>query len=573
MPLPPRLQRLPTARISLALWIALLAGAGAQESSAPVATSAVKPTFEEWTVIMLDGKTCGFGSTITTPVSVPGGSGYKTELQEEFVVKRLGTALKMNEVSHITEDANGAVLSFDQVSTGMGTDIESSGVREGDDLVVSSRGQTQRYHIPPLSALGPEAIRRQTNAVPLKAGTNFTLNTFTTDYPQAVAVENGTIVGQENHDVRGTQRNLWKITSEMPVMPGITSTTWVDENNADVETDVTVPGLGLMQQFVSDRAECMKQPEGAEIFAASLIAPQRALTDLNNQAQADYRLTTNDATQKLVLWDHAEQRVLKSQPGLSEIEVTVPTWTPADATFTLPHADTPDLHDYLQPSAYLESASPIIQQLGKEAVGDEKNPVLAAQRIEKFVELYITKKDLNVGFASAEETANSREGDCTEHAVLCAALGRAVGLPTRCVLGLGYIPPGEAEPTISNAVDTKTGIFGFHMWAEACIGPDRWVPMDAALGGFDIGHIAILKSALADIDPMVDLNMPILSLMENLHIEVLKTVSRQDLPAQPAAASQNGRTPLLPPPVLQVPATLPATTTPPPAPAAPSHID
>jgi len=157
--------------------------------------------------------------------------------------------------------------------------------------------------------------------------------------------------------------------------------------------------------------------------------------------------------------------------------------------------------------------------------------------------------------------------------VLCAALGRAVGLPTRCVLGLGYIPPGEAEPTISNAVDTKTGIFGFHMWAEACIGPDRWVPMDAALGGFDIGHIAILKSALADIDPMVDLNMPILSLMENLHIEVLKTVSRQDLPAQPAAASQNGRTPLLPPPVLQVPATLPATTTPPPAPAAPSHID
>ena len=560
MPLPPRLPRLPTARISFVLWVLLLTTAWAQETVSPASTTPVKPSFEEWTLIMLDGKTCGFGSTITTPVDTAHGPGYKTELQEEFVVKRLGVALKMNEVSHITENAQGAVFSFDQVSTGMGSDIESSGVRDGDDLVVSSRGQTQRYHIPPLSALGPEAIRRLTNAVPLKAGTNFTLNTFTTDYPQAVAVENGTIVGQEEHDVRGVTRNLWKITSEMPVMPGITSTTWVDENNDDIETDVTVPGLGLMQQFVSNRAECMKQPEGAEIFAASLIAPQRALTDIGQQGEAIYRLTTSDATQKLSLWDHAEQRVLKSQPGMSEIVVTVPAWTATDATFTLPHPDTPDLHDYLQPSAYLESGSPIIRKLAKDAVGSEANPVLAAQRIEKFVELYITKKDLNVGFASAEETAKSREGDCTEHAVLCAALGRAVGLPTRCVLGLGYIPPGDAEPTISNAVDTKTGIFGFHMWAEACVGPDRWVPMDAALGGFDIGHIAILKSALADIDPMVDLNMPILSLMENLHIEVLKTVSKQDLlPSQPAD-TKAGALPLLPPPILHAPATLPAAT-------------
>jgi hypothetical protein len=321
----------------------------------------------------------------------------------------------------------------------------------------------------------------------------------------------------------------------------------------------------------------MKQPEGAEIFATSLIAPQRALTDINQQAQAFYRLTTSNPTQKLSLWDHAEQRVLQSQPGLSEIEVTVPTWTAADATFSLPHVDTPDLHDYLQPSAYLESASPIIRRLAKDAVDGETNPVVAAHRIEKFVELYITKKDLNVGFASAEETAKSREGDCTEHAVLCAALGRAVGLPTRCVLGLGYIPPGEIEPTISNAVDTKTGIFGFHMWAEACIGPDRWVPMDAALGGFDIGHIAILKSPLADIDPMVDLNMPILSLMENLHIEVLKTVTREDFRSQSKDAARAGAVPA---PILHAPATLPAVATPPapvpvpaPAPAAPSRID
>jgi hypothetical protein len=498
-------------------------------------------------LISLGGKTCGFGSTITTPVPTPQGLRYQTELQEEFVVKRLGTTLKLDEVSHVLEDAKGVVLSFDQVSSGTGSKIEEQGTREGDDMVVSSRGEVKRYHLPALEALGPEAVRRAENAIPLKAAATFSLNTFLTDYPQAAAVEEGTVIGQEDHTVNGVTRKLWKITSDMPVMPGITSIIWVDDQNNDVETDITLPGLGAMRQIVSDRATCMKQPEGAEIFASSLIAPQRALTNLDQQGQAFYQLTTGDK-QTLALWDQGEQRVLKSGPGLSEIEVTVPPWTPADASYTLPHPPSPELKPYLQPSAYLESASPEIRQLAREAVGDERNPVRAAHRIELFVEYYITKKDLNIGFASAQETARSREGDCTEHAVLCAAIGRAAGLPTRCVLGLGYIPPGEAEPTISTAVDTKTGIFGFHMWAEADIGHDRWVPMDAALGGFDVGHIAIFKSALAEINPMVDLNLPILNLLENLHITVLKTVPKSaPAPAQaPVTPAQPATTP--PPP-------------------------
>jgi hypothetical protein len=100
------------------------------------------------------------------------------------------------------------------------------------------------------------------------------------------------------------------------------------------------------------------------------------------------------------------------------------------------------------------------------------------------------------------------------------------------------------------------------MWAEALVGPDRWVPMDAALGGFDIGHIAILKSAMADIDPMVDLNLPILQMMENLHITVLKTVPVRETMPQQAVEPVN-----LPGPMLRVPGTLPAVTTPSSAPA------
>ena len=483
--------------------------------------------------MVLHGTTCGFGSTVTTKPDTPSGPQYLTAHQEEFVVKRLGTNLKIVETSKVTEDAEGGVLSFAQVSDS-GSVVESSGVREGDDMVVSSRGQTQRFHLPRLSALGPEAVRRLSNAVPLKPGQRFSFDTFDTEYPQAVVVEKGVVADRETREVRGVKRMLWKLTSEVSFMPGLLSTMWVDDQGNDVESLTVLPGIGDLHEYVTDRAECMKQPEGAEIFAATLIHPQVALPSPHDLGRAVYRLIPLDPGLKIALWNQGEQQVLSSEPGSCEIEVTAPRFTPGDATWQLPHADTPELHPYLQASAYLEVNSPEIQALARQAVGDEKNPVRAAHDIERFVRDYITKKDLNIGFGSAEETAQSREGDCTEHAVLCAALGRAAGLPTRCVVGFGYIPPGEAEPTIANAVDTNTGTFGFHMWAKAWIGPDQWEPMDAALNGFDVGHIAISKSALEEVNPIVDLNTPVLQLMESLRIEIVKTVAKSDMPAAPA---------------------------------------
>ncbi len=512
------------------------------------ATAPGKPIFEEWVVVELDGHTCGYGSTVTTQTDTPSGPHYLTAHQEEFLVKRLGTSLKITDTSKVTEDSEGGVLSYDEVSDS-GSPVETSGRRDGDDMVVSSRGQTQRYHLPRLAALGPEAIRRATLAVPLQPGQPFSFDTFSTDYPQAVVVESGKVVGQEIRNIRGVKRKVWKLTSGVSFMPDLISTMWVDDHNNDVASLTKIPGLGNMMEYVTTRAECMKQPQGVEIFASTLLHPQIPLANPHELGQAVYKLIALDPAQKLTLWNQGEQRVITSEPGLCEVEVTAPRFTAADATYQLPHADTPDLHEYLQPSAYLEVNAPEIQALGHEAVGDEKNPVRAAHRIQQFVGDYITKKDLNIGFASAQETAKSREGDCTEHAVLCAALGRVVGLPTRCVVGFGYVPPGMEEPAIAKGVDKDTGIFGFHMWAEAMIGPDEWVPMDAALDGFDVGHIAITKSALEEVNPTVDLNTPVFQLMESLRIEIVKTVDRRDMPAPalPAPIATSSPAKALPP--------------------------
>jgi hypothetical protein len=515
---------------AVALALALATVGGHAQNPAPA--DATEPVFEEWVVVVLDGKTCGYGMTTTKRVDTPSGPGFLTYHHEEFSIRRDGAIVKTTSTSRVIEDADGGVLSFDQIDDS-GTPVESRGVRHGDALVVTSRGQTERFRLPRLAAHGPEAVRRATLRVPLRPGEPFSLDTFETDYPQAVVVEAGTVVDREAHDVRGQVRDLWKLSSGVSDLPGVKSITWVDDHGNDVESATTLPSIGTIHEYVTDRAECMKQPEGAEIFAASLIRPTRAVANVRELGRAVYRLTCANVNEPLPIWNGDGQRVLESAPGRCTVEVNVVPVPPADATWRLPHADTPELHRYLQPSGYLEINDPLVQSLARQAVGGETNPVLAAHKIESFVRDYIVHKDLKVAFGSAAETAKSREGDCTEHAVLCAALGRVVGLPTRCVVGFGYVPPGDAEPTIAAASGADTGLFGFHMWAEAWIGDGRWVPMDAALDGFDAGHIAVVKSALEEVNPLVDVNAPVLQLMQKLRIEVVRTAAKRTVQEAP----------------------------------------
>ena len=82
------------------------------------------------------------------------------------------------------------------------------------------------------------------------------------------------------------------------------------------------------------------------------------------------------------------------------------------------------------------------------------------------------------------EVAQSKQGDCSEAAVLTAAMCRAIGIPAKVAAGVAY-------------VEDFAGIqgFGAHAWVEAYVG-GKWVGLDAAFkgtgrGGYDAGHIAM----------------------------------------------------------------------------------
>ena len=121
----------------------------------------------------------------------------------------------------------------------------------------------------------------------------------------------------------------------------------------------------------------------------------------------------------------------------------------------------------------------------------------------------ITDKNFTVGFAAASEVARNLSGDCTEHAVLTAAMCRAAGIPAKVVIGLVYEP------------EHLRG-FGYHMWNEVYVN-QRWVAVDSSWdqSAVDAVHIKLTESSLDGVSPF-EAFLPVVRVMGKMEIEPLE---------------------------------------------------
>ncbi|MEO2047452.1 MAG: transglutaminase-like domain-containing protein [Pirellulales bacterium] len=165
----------------------------------------------------------------------------------------------------------------------------------------------------------------------------------------------------------------------------------------------------------------------------------------------------------------------------------------------------------LAPSHYIQSDDPQIIALAErvsldtEAAG--KGPL--ALGLERLVHDWIHDKDLQQVFASARDVCESRRGDCTEHAVLLAAVCRARKLPARLVVGLIYVPEQQG--------------FLFHLWTEVWW-DQHWHGLDATMGRGGIGatHLKLHAFTLANDNPLADM-AAVSQVIGQLEIEVVES--------------------------------------------------
>lgn len=168
------------------------------------------------------------------------------------------------------------------------------------------------------------------------------------------------------------------------------------------------------------------------------------------------------------------------------------------------HQDIPEnMDEYLKDTPFVQSNDPLIISLAKEIIGNEKDNLKKARLIYEWVYRNI-KKVPALTLPSAIEVLKSRRGDCNEHTTLYTALSRAVGIPTRIVVGLVYRKGAIGGDT--------SAYFYYHAWPEVYLG--KWITIDPTLGEFpaDATHIRLLTG---DIDKQFHL----ISVIGKLKIE------------------------------------------------------
>jgi transglutaminase-like putative cysteine protease len=149
----------------------------------------------------------------------------------------------------------------------------------------------------------------------------------------------------------------------------------------------------------------------------------------------------------------------------------------------------------------------LIQKLAKKAKGNARKPGEIAKKLTKFVYGHVSGKNYGVGFATASEVARNKEGDCTEHAVLLAALGRVLSIPTRVATGLVYADEFEGEKNV----------LVYHMWTQFYI-DGEWVDLDPALGLVKCQSDRITFSVDSMEDDLMASMIPVMELINNLKV-------------------------------------------------------
>ena len=297
---------------------------------------------------------------------------------------------------------------------------------------------------------------------------------------------------------KGAGRRVMVETQVGPVL----SRNWFDHRGA--LTRIEVPTLGAVFERTS-RAEAVEISARFDIFASGQFKLKKRIPPGVRLQRLSVRLKSRSGKRPQPIRDDLQ----KIEPeGDADVLVTLRAAKPPGAWLRRPVRSVgDDKKKYLEATPYEPLSDPRLKDVVAREVGQEKGLFRAAQRINRFVFTHIRNKSLAKAYATAIEALESREGDCTEHAVLFSALAKIAGIPTRLATGLVYVP-GQ-------------NVFGYHEWVEIWTG-ERWHPMDPTFGQdvADPTHIK-LTVGLSDADGLYEAGVVAATLIGDLELEVV----------------------------------------------------
>ncbi|HIE05794.1 MAG TPA: transglutaminase domain-containing protein [bacterium (Candidatus Stahlbacteria)] len=442
------------------------------------------PDSEEWMGVYLKGKKIGYSYSAIKGVA----AGYEIENRIKWDLFVMGARQTISAFVEAHTDSNFVLKDFylDFQSPGDKKKVKGEFAGQRFHLELYANGEWRREERsvsePPVL---PDALEKILVNKGLKPGQKFSLSFFD-PITQAVQKVEGEVVGLRPTTFQGKEVYATRIDLTVAGMP---TSVWLDSTDEVIKHETSY-GMVMIRE---DRAQALSEINPEEALDLIFLFRVKSDSVIDNPREISHLIVEmqNLDTEDLDLSDDV-QRLVSRDPLILELDTRTIL---LDKSVLIPVKGG---EDALKATIYIQCDAPAIISQAKQIAGDEGSAVIVAKRLVEWVYDNLEKK-ATASLPSATGVLRDRAGDCNEHAVLLAALGRAVGIPTKIYVGLVNL--GDA--------------FYYHAWNGMYLG--RWVPVDATYGQFpaDATHIKLKEGNIEE-------QVKVLKVVDRLKIKVKK---------------------------------------------------
>ncbi len=493
------------------------------EPPAPKDVKDGKPLFDYWFAVGVDGKRVGYVNWAAREMERKDKTFAVGVRYLNLTISRFGSPITQWGEESTVETTAGEVL-ITSMRQGLGKDqaLALTGTVDGKSLKIKGDGAAAGASDTPWpgGVVGLVREPRLFKELKLKQGESF-------EYPSYIPTVNRVVKTTTSFEGEES-KSLWPKTPERKLLRFLTkpepigqvklpaSTTWVDAETFEplmLETDF--PALGDRLTFLRTTREAATAPitRPLELFNVQSIRLDREIPGIHGKGSVVYKVSIprdDDPTSVFATDARQEPKNLDTKTRTFELHVSASHGPVKNA----PAQPAPG-KEFTGSSFFINWDNDAVKAHAAKAVAGL--PATAtdwdkAVAVERWVKANMKAFEFSQAMATADNVAKTLSGDCTEYAMLSAAMCRALGVPSRTALGVVYAAGQGGKPYLA-----------YHMWTEVYAG-GQWLPIDATLGmaGVGPGHVKITDHSWHEEKSFAPLLPVLRALTSKPAVEVLK---------------------------------------------------
>jgi hypothetical protein len=472
-----------------------------------------KLVLDVWDAAFLEGGKAGYVHTTVHELDKDGQKTLRTTVSLHLTLKKFKDTVELRGVTGTEETAAGKVIgTFMTQQLGQNKQLTITGIVKGNQIELLLDGKAGQLKPAPWEEGVVGMYRQQImfQEKKVKPGDKFSYLSFEPTVNLVLRTD-VTVKDYEKVELLSAKgkTKLLRVEVNPEKLEQVklpTLTMWLDAEGKPLRQQVEAAGLGKLTLYRTSREVAMAPGKGApvaDIGINQLVRLNKKLLNPNDFNAVTFRITVKGEDDASSAFVNDDRQKVKEAKGATFVIQVKGSRGPVKGQ---PSAKIGD--EFSQSSFFITSADAKVKELARTAVGKENDAWKKALLLERWVfsNVRYTNKE---ALATADEVARTLEGDCTEFAMLLAAMCRAEGVPSRIAIGLVY-----ADTTYGPAM-------GFHMWTEVWV-QDQWVPLDATQGRGQVGptHLKIADHSWHEIRSLTPL-YPLLRVLGKVQIEIV----------------------------------------------------